>query len=255
MQMLPRPDVIKTGGFIFEKVEDLWGAMASLMSIEPLPYSRIYGIGPEGFNARTGQTGDDWGLLYGVLGYSEGEVGLKLETLEKICRKFGGRDLPEGYQAILADLDQIDPKSHREMGKRSSMGMWAFMEEFASKEGFLEYYRKTREYTDGVFKKERLDELGCKRFDCIIPFGHNSVYLGNNIFYDQSSPESRAKLLKIVKEHTEFVTRLGASMDVHQGFAAEVMASCWSPTFYNFMRVIKRAIDPNNILCPGLWKL
>jgi len=255
MQILPRPDVIETGGFIFKKMEDLWASMSSLMNIEPLPYSRIYGIGPEGFNARTGKTGNDWGLLYGVLGYSQEEVGLKIEAIERICRKLGGRGLPDGYEEILTDLDQIDPKSYREMGKRSSMGMWAFMEEFASKEGFLEYYKTTRDYTDNVFKKERLEEYGCKRFDLIIPFGHTSVYLGNNIFYDQGSPELREKLLEIVKEHTIFVTKLGASMDVHQGFAAEVMASYWSPTFYNFMHVLKRAIDPNNILCPGLWKL
>lgn len=255
MQIVPRPEIIKTGGFIFETVDELWNAISRLMTIAPLPYDRLYGIGPEGFNARTGKTGNDWGLIVGIVGYSEEEVDLRFKILTENAKDCGGMDLPEGYREILADLDQLDPKSHRDMGKRSSMGQWVFMEEFAAKDGFLDFYKKTRNYADKVYKDEQLEKYNCRRFDCIIPFGHNSVYLGNNIFYDQSFPEAREKLLKIVKEHTDFVTRLGASMDVHQGYAAQLMASYWSPPFYSFMKTLKKAVDPNNILNPGLWKL
>ncbi|SPD74722.1 hypothetical protein PITCH_A300025 [uncultured Desulfobacterium sp.] len=82
MQIVPRPDVFEVGGFVFEEMESLWKGMSSLMNIEPLPYSRIYGMGPEGFNARTGRSGNEWALLYGVLGYSREEVGYKNELIK-----------------------------------------------------------------------------------------------------------------------------------------------------------------------------
>jgi FAD/FMN-containing dehydrogenase len=255
MQLFPKPEILKSCGFIFATVDELWDAISKLSAIEPFPYDRMYGIGPEGFNDHTGNVGEDWGLLLGVVGYNEEEVDFRLRTLNEVSKKSGGMDLPEGYEVILTDLDKLDPESHRNMGKRSSMGQWVFMEEFFEKDGFLDSYKATRDFANEVYKKENLEKYGCRRFDCIIPFGHNSVYLGNNIFYDQSFPEAREKILKIVKDHTDFVTRLGASMDVHEGYAAEVMASYWSPSFYGFMKTLKKTLDPNNILNPGLWKL
>ncbi|MBU4011609.1 MAG: hypothetical protein KJ882_12685 [Proteobacteria bacterium] len=40
-----------------------------------------------------------------------------------------------------------------------------------------------------------------------------------------------------------------------QRIPAGVTGANWSPSYYEFMRTLKRAMDPNNIINPGHWGL
>ena len=52
-----------------------------------------------------------------------------------------------------------------------------------------------------------------------------------------------------------FFSKYGGFTELAQGMGSIQAASVWSPSYKAYMQTIKRALDPNNILMPGLWRI
>jgi FAD/FMN-containing dehydrogenase len=89
----------------------------------------------------------------------------------------------------------------------------------------------------------------------IFPSDHNACYVSTDILWDDNYQEANKLIMEIADEYNNFIAENGAFPGVHQRHTDNSMASHWSPNFYDFMKTLKNAIDPNGILNPGLWRL
>jgi FAD/FMN-containing dehydrogenase len=54
---------------------------------------------------------------------------------------------------------------------------------------------------------------------------------------------------------TDVAASHGWYPDCHQGWGTRMMAKYWPKHHYEFMKKMKGALDPNNIMVPGVWDL
>ncbi len=254
LQIWPLPEVTRAGSFLFESFEDLWQALGKgIQSKNPLPYNFLAAFDPECMTLLSQGKVNKWGLLYATKGPSEKEVIPRGEVIQKICSQAGGKAGPEILNQIITEEGGRAVLSN--MGNFVSLGEWVFLESIVPKKDFPCHYLKCRSFIRRRFEEEGLEAYGAICFDMILTCLQNAGFSGTNISYPDHIPEAREKVLKIAKEYYEFAVREGGFLWGHQGYGTEVLASFWSPTFYEFMLTLKRAIDPKNILNPGLWRL
>jgi FAD/FMN-containing dehydrogenase len=86
----------------------------------------------------------------------------------------------------------------------------------------------------------------------LVPMGH--IFLtGVTIRSGFSTPEAEAHLRKTWRAGEEYMRKAGTSSAYAQGTNSNFIAESWSPTHSKLMNAIKKTLDPNNIMCPGLW--
>jgi FAD/FMN-containing dehydrogenase len=56
-------------------------------------------------------------------------------------------------------------------------------------------------------------------------------------------------------EYLEQATRRGVALDASQGLYSRIMAKRWTPEYRDTVVALKRLLDPNNIMNPGLFSL
>ena len=62
-------------------------------------------------------------------------------------------------------------------------------------------------------------------------------------------------MFELQKEGYRRVVEMGGLPEPHQGYASRASAAAWSPQYRGLMSGLKKMLDPNNILNPGLWDL
>ncbi|MDY6861955.1 MAG: FAD-binding oxidoreductase [Thermodesulfobacteriota bacterium] len=250
LQITPLQKFVKYGSFLFNTFNNLWQALSKLMKIEPFPYNVLFAVTPETLAASLPYEEKVFGAFFAIKGNSEEEIGFKYKAIENICEREEGKPgtgIMQDYAVALGTGEAI-----RNMGNYTSLGLWIFMETIIPKSQFKDHFKRCRNLINERFKEIKDHAV---IVDMIIPIQHNAVFMGIDIFYDDAIPEIREKAFKIAEEFFPFSVSYGGATWGHQGWGSEVLASYWSPTFYNFIYTLKRAMDPNNIMNPGLWKM
>lgn len=254
LALYPLETVTHARGFVFKSFEDLWRAISQLMAREPFPYTNLVGLAPNGTQNHAGQgNAGFWTLLAYTKGYSEEEVAVKVKTVADVCRAAGGEIGLEALHQQAAAAGTGD--MYREMGKLASMGMWMFLETHIPKEDLPRLFRKYCSLIDQRAREKGLEEYGLFRSDVLMPVGHNQCYVSTNIFWHENVLEARRKVNEIADEFNTTTVNDGLFSTTAQRKPAEVAGANWSPAYYEFMRTLKRAMDPNNIINPGHWGL
>jgi FAD/FMN-containing dehydrogenase len=254
LQIFPMEKFTICGGFFFETLEDMWDSISKLMGIKPTPYTSLVGFDPRGTSLLTqGEEGYKWSIIYSVKGYSDNEVNFNNEIIKNVCKESKGT--PGSEPINLAAQGLNDGKVLRDMGNYVSLGMWIWYESLAAKSDALNHFKRCRILIDRRFHEKRLDRYRAMRFDMIFPSDHNACYVSTDILWDDNYQEANKLIMEIADEYNNFIAENGAFPGVHQRHTDNSMASHWSPNFYDFMKTLKNAIDPNGILNPGLWRL
>ena len=235
--------------YYFETYEKAYDCILEMSTVEPLPYYLIVIITPTEFVKSMGLT--DYCVITIAKGWTKKECDAKVEILEDIYAKHNGR-LAEGDQVEDWKNSSIDGRRHREMGEFGTLGIWHLFEYFAARSQVVECYHTMRDFIYGRLKKMGIDY---KSNEGTIPSAATSFIVSLIVFVEGNDPNARQALGRLFAEATEMATSHGWYPDCHQGLGTRMMAKYWPKERFEFMKKLKTAVDPNNIMNPGIWDL
>ncbi|NQV03558.1 MAG: FAD-binding oxidoreductase [Bacteroidia bacterium] len=256
MQIFTPLKVCKTGAFVFDTFEDQWQAVSNLMAIEPYLenlFTQLIANDPEGTKMLTGGAAEAWSLFYGARGVNEEEVAPRVKIIEKTIMDAGGKrgsdtlaEVAEGFYVGGTFFDT---------GGVVSAGMTQWNEVMCPKQDGAKRYMEWRSIMLEEFKKEEVRKFATMPpWGYMLPFDTGRVaFHGTHSMFDDCIPGAREAMYKIEEKYRTFVGERGMFTENTQGRDADAAASFWSPSFRSLMQVLKRAIDPNNIMNPGVW--
>jgi len=239
----PWPSQYRFGAFIFNSFESSWKCFNKLVSTAPYLYSHILLM--HTFEMK------DWGLLYAIRAHLPEELALKHSYLSNICKFYGGSEISTeealklGYRYGTRDIG-------RTFGSR---GHFIYFEGAFPRNIVPVAYDKIKSFLESEFLNGKLNEKVIDWVEFMAPKLRTSVILGFLVFFDNDklNEDDIDKLIDIQEKYSDLRFKLGGFIEMHHGFEAFHAASVWSKEYKEFISLLKRALDPNNILNPGLW--
>ncbi len=236
---------------IFPGLDEAWDYCWEISAIEPLPYIGLFIIPPTHTLVKMGLPEGVWMTMTTVKGNTEEEIKVKLDTIERVGNQFKGNI---GKDAVSKGWvhDAVTGERHRDMGSFASLGVWTYLELMTPRDEVKECIRFIRH-----LHQDHLKALNVP-FECnngCTPVGSNQWIITSIIFlkgYDQRSMDIMYELWK--RGIQEGVAH-GWCPDANQGWGTIAQAKYWQPAYANYIRDMKKALDPNNIMNPGLWGL
>ena len=241
----PYPSKYVPGIYNMGSDESMWKAFNELARTDPYAYTRLLAFREQG---------DDWFFIYVIRGYSDEETASKKRVLDKICQSHGGKPAGSGHDGFkIANMFS----THR-LGQQvlpTSSAMTFFGEAVVPRPVSLEYVRDLNALID-----EKLGDLNFyKRVDFTLPYLRATTISGVLLYFGKE--HSREEVSKRVykdtyeQQHRLMSEKYGGWVETAQGESAALSASAWSPAYKAFMQTLKKTLDPNNILMPGLWRI
>jgi glycolate oxidase len=243
-EVRPFPMFYQPGVYDMGNWDNLWKAFSTLVSIDPYPYTRLLVL-----HNRHGPTL----VMYIIRAHSEEEMNLKKRIVEETFTSCGGKTGGAEYHAGMKLGSMF---SARQLGKavlpRASM-MSYFGEALLPRARVREWLDYLNDYVDRNFKGIKITE----RVDFAIPYLRAMAVTGILMYFGKETPGEQVK--KVVSDfmlnemHKTLFQKFGGFTELAQGIGQVESASCWSPAYKSYMKSMKRALDPNNILMPNLW--
>ena len=241
----PYPKVFELGITDMGSRENMWDAFRDLAATDPYPYTRLLSFHNQG---------DPWYFVHVIRAHTGQEAEVKRNILAKICAAHGGKPAEVG-QEILQFANMF---SARRLGQQAlPMGstMTYFGEALIPMPHSLEYVDDLNAVLD-----ETVGDLDVyRRVDFVVPYLRATsisgilLYFGKGTTRDEASSRLSEKAQPIMEKL--FTKKYGGWTETQQGTSMIHSATYWSPAYRNFMRTIKNALDPNNIMMPGLWRI
>jgi glycolate oxidase len=244
-----RPPKIRGGGAaFFNGPEDTYRFYRSVFEIEPIPCTVIVMFSP--YCCRSYGLPEGWVSMWAVQANDEEEKELKLRRIREKLEKAGGKETDDPAFLDMLETGLISGRKMREMGELASAGRYALMEVISSLGDALKCFKTV---TELVAKRYEEKGIIARRSEGLVACGPNTHISSIIAWYDDTDPKVREGVLEVFKEFFDVAAKHGWLPDATGGYACKVMADHWTPAFFNLMRTMKNALDPNNIMNPGLW--
>jgi glycolate oxidase len=248
--IFPLQRISRFGSFLFDAQEDKWEAMLNLSNIYPFPYTGIIGHDSMAMEQFGIYEGPGFGLFYTVEGNGDDDVDRRVVVIERICKDARGRPGTAAMDDWAANGMTGTGKAIRQNAPACPT---AALDAAYPRKGSFQFHQGLIALVDA--HKGEMTKLGITRMDSVRPKLGNAMWVGVVISWNDAIPGASEKALEIVKEGYDYMIKSGTSSWGCQGEGSILWASAWSPSYYNFIRTLKRGLDPNNILCPGLWNV
>jgi glycolate oxidase len=237
----------KAFGYVFETFDEGWEAVQELSEVEPLPYCAIAFIPPTKLTTFMGM--DKHLVMGGAKGNTENELNSKMEIIEEV---FAKRKAVEGTGPAVEEWKQavMTGQRHREMGVFASPGTFTFFEYYMSRSQVKDCHHTTTKYV-----YDRLKENGVEfnSNEGIVPAGSASWIVSTILWIQGEDKRAQKVMQEVFADATDLACFHGWYPDCHQGWGTRMMAKYWPKEHYDFMKRMKKALDPNNIMNPGVW--
>jgi FAD/FMN-containing dehydrogenase len=229
LQITPAAPHDATGQWLFGDLDSVWRALGTLAAIRETPYA---GIGVA--------EGLPWALNFTVRASNPELLASRVRGIEHVLESCGGRPDRSGASAVPS----------RDWFVNADRAVVAFI---FGRAQFLEAYQRIRAMLDETMRERRLADLGIGVKIYIYSHTRHAIYTSISILFERSVPGSQAQAVSLATETYELVVALGGYPEPHQGVASQIIARAWSPAYRRIFLGLKSALDPNNILNPGLW--
>lgn len=225
--------------------ERMWAAYTRLVETAPFPYTRLLA-----FREPSGA----WHFFVVIRGHSDEEVALKRSITDGVIAEYGGCAANDS-----ANITRIAKMfSARRLGQqvlRNGSAMTYFGEGLIPRSNTLAYLATLNRLID-----TELQELHIvKRVEFTVPFLRSTTITGVLLYFgDGTTRDAVSEVLykkTFHKLHDTLSKEFGGFTEACQGELAALNASMWSPSYKEFMKTIKMALDPNDILMPSLWRI
>jgi len=215
------------------------------------PYARFIVLSPK----IPGSSEEIWFLHWLSLGDSEEELKLKFKKVEAACAKHGAKVPPPALAGSM--IDRLGVHQNWEVGKLANMGQMPFFELVVSKRDLLECIKWASEYLDNLMLKmsERgLDVSNIPLNRSFLPAGPEGIgIIAVTPFYKQDDKEVSKMVYEGFLEFLEQAHRRGYEFDGMHNNGSNYKARFWTPQYYAFVSTLKKTLDPNNIMNPGVY--
>jgi glycolate oxidase len=249
MAMHPIPPAWKSGAAVFSSFEDAFGAISEACKVpQELLCDYLTMLSPEITEIYSAEMeGKFFGAVYFAHGFTEHGVDAKVRAAEAIFRKHGAQKSPDALVEFSEGIrtGEVYWKANEYTETMVHRGSCAFFSDAGSfKEIFLKLY---------AFMEERMQGAGGAFTPAYVIHGVGRNSLWANIIVNYESRDAEVKAYSIIRDLHALAAKLGVAFETHSGHAADLMGEYWSSEFRELILKIKKALDPNNVLNPGLW--
>jgi len=252
-KMFRLPKFQKVGVRCWDNLDDAYQALYSMWETDPYLYMQPYAwgmiFGPEFVEFINPGAEPTWVFCWQSIGNSEEEIELKTKTTEAICIKHGGR-VPD--PAVTFYIDQFLAEQ-ADMGKLATMGLEPFFEVLVSARDILEAHKWSREWFFNALAERGIDRTKITIMPVLLPFGPSCWDTVIAPFFDQNDKELHRTMHELMVEYLEQSRRRGYIIEGSQGYESKLRAISWTPEYYHYVRNLKKILDPNNIMNPGVY--
>lgn len=250
-KIIPIPKYMKAVSYVVPTMEAVWDISLELSKMGRCPYTNMIMFEMENYMVRpiAGNT-DAYGvLLYCAEGDNETELDIRLEEIREVCEAHGAVHGNEKLDYFALHGTTGTMEAVHNVGANSCPFMtWESMFPRAQS---LEYAKGLKKAFASV-PGHRENATACGLY--LVPMG-NVFLVGATLRSGFQTPEAEEHLRETWKAGAKYMRLVGSSSAYGQGTNSQYIAESWSPTYAKTMSAIKKALDPNGIMCPGLWNL
>lgn len=239
-------------GYLFHDYESVYKAELELSETTPVPFTGMFASSVDTFGVIGGASFGDYEycMMISVEGYDEEDVALRMKRIDDVCKKHGGVD--GGPDAAMFAKVGMTGKAigvRRTSGSSYPFLSWeSLYQRSGAKDMMFQLYDLTQQ------NPEKNKEYKTHIVFYTIPID-NFVLLGVTLHWDTTIEEAGEYMINMWKQGAQLLNSKGSSTTYTQGINSKVISEKWSPNYFNFMKNMKKMLDPNNILCPGLWNI
>ena len=252
MRIYKIPPIMRSVCYTFDSYDDLYQAELEMSETTPVPYTGLFATNAGTIRAiKVAPPGDfEFCLLISVEAYDDEEADYRMNKIERICKKHGAGD---GGQA--ANYFASIGFTGRAMAvKATDKQSFPFLS-----------WESLYQRSDALKVMYGLNDIALENpeMNAKYKFNHvfytipidNFILIGLTMHWDTTIEEAGPYMIEKWKKGAKFLNDMGTSTAYTQGYNSKVIAQKWSPAQYMFMKNMKKMLDPNNILVPGLWNL
>jgi len=255
-RMFRLPKFKKGGARAFDTIDQAYKAYHKLHEIDTYLYMQPWAAGmifdPETITFATmGMTEPTWHICWVNVGNSEEEVDFKNKQTDKICEEGGGRP---GTPAANEFMDSYF-RMARDMGRMATFGNYtsSCFEYGVDRRHLLEAFKWEIEFANKGIERYGIDKSKIRMTKAFLAsatgYGMTSIIL----YFDPCDAETSQKVHALNLEAMKESMARGYIQIASMGYGGPLKAKYWSPQLYHYLLTLKRTLDPNNIMNPGIF--